>query len=53
MRPHFFSSSESSFVAFQFYWAMCLLDELLPKTEEYREYSAWLKKTAQDQLYHK
>ena len=44
------AQGESSFVAFQFYWAMCLLDELLPKTEEYREYSAWLKKTAQDQL---
>ena len=44
------SQGESSFVAFQFYMALRQLDELLPKTDEYREYSAFLKQTAEKQL---
>ena len=44
------AQGESSFVAFQFYYAMQLLNELLPKTAEYAEYSQWLTEQAADQL---
>ncbi len=44
------AQGESSFVAFQFYYAMNLLNELLPKTAEYKEYSQWLTEKAAEQL---
>jgi len=44
------AQGESSFVAFQFYLAMNQLNEMLPKTEEYAEYSRWLTENAADQL---
>ena len=44
------AQGESSFVAFQFYLALRQLDELLPDTAENKEYSAWLKETAEKQL---
>ena len=44
------AQGESSFVAFQFYYAMNLLNELLPETEEYADYSKWLTEQAADQL---
>ena len=44
------AQGESCFVAFQFYMALRQLDELLPKTEENKAYSQWLKDTAQKQL---
>ena len=44
------AQGESSFVAFQFYMALRQLDELLPDTEEHKEYKAWLKATRENQL---
>ncbi len=43
------AQGESSFVAFQFYYALKVLEELLPATPENEEYRAFLKKTAEDQ----
>ena len=37
-------------MAFQFYLAMNQLNELLPKTAEYAEYSRWLTESAADML---
>ena len=44
------AQGESSFVAFQFYMALRQLDELLPDTDEHKEYKAWLKETRENQL---
>ena len=44
------AQGESSFVAFQFYMALRQLDELLPDTDEHKEYKAWLKATRENQL---
>ena len=44
------ANGETSFVAFQFYYALNLLAELLPERPENEEYRAWLKATAADQL---
>ena len=44
------AQGESSFVAFQFYMALRQLDELLPDSEEHKEYKAWLKATRENQL---
>ena len=44
------AQGESSFVAFQFYMALNILNELLDGREEEKEYRAWLKKTAEDIL---
>ena len=44
------AQGESSFVAFQFYYALTILEELLPRTEENEAYRAFLKEQAQNQL---
>ena len=44
------AQGESCFVAFQFYWAMKLLKEMLPDTAENAEYKKWLDETADAQL---
>ncbi|MBR3494123.1 MAG: N,N'-diacetylchitobiose phosphorylase [Clostridia bacterium] len=41
---------ESSFVAFQFYYALRILDELMPESAENAEYREFLHKTAADFL---
>ncbi len=44
------AQGESSFVAFQFYWALRLLNELLPDSEENAEYRVFLKETGEKML---
>ena len=44
------AQGESSFVAFQFYMALWLTEELLPARPENEEYRAFLKKTMAEQL---
>ncbi|MBR5379280.1 MAG: N,N'-diacetylchitobiose phosphorylase [Clostridia bacterium] len=44
------AQGESSFVAFQFYMALRILDELLADAPEEQAYRAWLQKTASEQL---
>ncbi len=44
------AQGESSFVAFQFYWAMNLLGELLEGRPEFDDYRKWLEETEKDQL---
>ena len=44
------AEGESSFVAFQFYLALGILDELMPDTPENEEYRAFLQKTRKEQL---
>ncbi|MBR6028444.1 MAG: N,N'-diacetylchitobiose phosphorylase [Clostridia bacterium] len=44
------AQGESSFVAFQFYYALTILDELMPDTRENAEYRVFLRRTAAEQL---
>ena len=44
------AQGESSFVAFQLYYALNILEELLPKKPENDEYRAYLKEKAAEQL---